>query len=72
MFGLRVGKNPRAVVTTTPRPIKLIRDLLTREIMNGQGDVAVTRGAQVFPSRFKSLAESAQIATMYDASAARP
>jgi 2-phosphosulfolactate phosphatase len=35
-------------------------------------DVAVTRGAQVFPSRFKSLAESAQIATMYDALLAVP
>jgi predicted phage terminase large subunit-like protein len=27
-FGLRVGKNPRAVITTTPRPIKLVRQLL--------------------------------------------
>ena len=35
-------------------------------------DVAVSRGAQVFPSRFKSLAESAQIATMYGALLAVP
>lgn len=35
-------------------------------------DVAVSRGAQIFPSRFKSLAESAQIATMYDALLAVP
>jgi phage terminase large subunit-like protein len=28
MFGLRLGEDPRVVVTTTPRPIKLIRDLL--------------------------------------------
>ena len=35
-------------------------------------DVAVSRGAQVFPSRFKSRAESAQIATMYDALLAVP
>jgi 2-phosphosulfolactate phosphatase len=35
-------------------------------------DVAVTRGAQIFPSRFKTLAESAQIATMYDALLAVP
>jgi predicted phage terminase large subunit-like protein len=41
MFGLRLGKNPRCVVTTTPRPIKLIKDLLARE---GK-DVAVTRGS---------------------------
>jgi phage terminase large subunit-like protein len=28
MFGLRLGSDPRAVVTTTPRPTKLIRSLL--------------------------------------------
>ncbi len=28
LFGLRQGTNPQAVVTTTPRPIKEIRDLL--------------------------------------------
>lgn len=27
MFGLRIGPSPRAVVTTTPRPTRLIRDL---------------------------------------------
>jgi predicted phage terminase large subunit-like protein len=40
MFGLRVGSRPRAIVTTTPRPIPLIRALLKRD---GQ-DVRVTRG----------------------------
>ena len=40
MFGLRVGTHPRACITTTPRPIKIIRDLVSRE---GK-DVAVTRG----------------------------
>ena len=29
-FGLRLGKQPRQVVTTTPKPIKLLRDLLKR------------------------------------------
>lgn len=28
MFGLRLGADPRAVVTTTPRPVGVIRDLL--------------------------------------------
>ena len=28
MFGMRLGADPRTVVTTTPRPAKLIRDLL--------------------------------------------
>jgi phage terminase large subunit-like protein len=41
MFGLRLGRTPRAVVTTTPRPVKIVRDLLARE---GQ-DVVVSRGS---------------------------
>lgn len=28
MFGLRLGENPQAILTGTPRPIKLIRDLV--------------------------------------------
>jgi phage terminase large subunit-like protein len=39
-FGLRLGQNPRTVVATTPRPTKLVRQLLARE---GAG-VIVTRG----------------------------
>lgn len=38
MFGLRLGPDPRVVVTTTPRPIRLIRGLLA------DPKVAVTRG----------------------------
>jgi predicted phage terminase large subunit-like protein len=40
-FGLRLGTRPRWLVTTTPKPIKLLKDLLAR---NGQ-DVVVTRGS---------------------------
>src|SRR6201982_3743965 len=40
-FGLRLGYHPRCLVATTPRPTKLIRELLARE---GR-DVAVTRGS---------------------------
>ena len=29
-FGLRLGRNPRCLVATTPRPTKLIRELLAR------------------------------------------
>src|SRR5580693_8520004 len=28
MFGLRLGPDPRVVVTTTPKPIKIIRELV--------------------------------------------
>jgi phage terminase large subunit-like protein len=40
LFGLRQGKHPRIAVATTPRPTRLIRELVARE---GQ-DVVVTRG----------------------------
>jgi phage terminase large subunit-like protein len=40
-FGLRLGQRPRVVVATTPRPTKLVRELLARE---GK-DVVVTRGS---------------------------
>ena len=40
-FGLRLGRHPRCVVATTPRPTKLIRELLACEGRN----VAVTRGS---------------------------
>jgi phage terminase large subunit-like protein len=38
MFGLRRGRYPRALATTTPRPTPLLRRLVARK------DVAVTRG----------------------------
>ncbi len=37
-LGLRLGAGPRAMATTTPRPVPLLRALLARD------DVAVTRG----------------------------
>jgi phage terminase large subunit-like protein len=40
-FGLRLGVHPRWLVTTTPRPVKVLRDLLARE---GR-DVVITRGS---------------------------
>ncbi len=38
-FGLRLGSSPRCVVTTTPKPIKLLRELTTRK------DVEITTGS---------------------------
>jgi phage terminase large subunit-like protein len=40
-FGMRIGDNPRQLVTTTPKPIPLVRALLDRE---GKG-VVVTKGS---------------------------
>jgi predicted phage terminase large subunit-like protein len=38
-FGLRLGAHPRWLVSTTPKPIRLLRELLARE------DVVTTRGS---------------------------
>ncbi|MDI9846554.1 terminase family protein [Rhodoblastus sp. 17X3] len=40
-FGLRLGERPRQVVTTTPKPLKIIKQLVAQD---GQ-DVRVTRGS---------------------------
>jgi len=42
-FGLRLGDRPRVVITTTPRPLKLIKELLARSL-GADADVKVTRG----------------------------
>jgi len=46
MLGLRMGDKPQAVVSTTPRPIKAIKELVKDERTeeNPNGRVAVTRG----------------------------
>jgi predicted phage terminase large subunit-like protein len=38
-FGLRLGERPRVVITTTPRPIRLLKDIIA------DPDTAITRGA---------------------------
>jgi phage terminase large subunit-like protein len=38
-FGLRLGRNPQQLVTTTPRPLKLLKQLIARD------DAVVTRGS---------------------------
>ena len=45
MFGLRLGDDPRAVITTTPRPTKLIRTLLADPtVVVSRGRTAENRG----------------------------
>jgi len=38
-LGLRIGRNPRCIITTTPKPVKVIRDLVLEE------DCFVTKGS---------------------------
>ena len=51
MFGLRLGENPQCVITTTPKPTKIIKELIERD------DVQVTSGS-TFENE-ENLAESA-------------
>jgi phage terminase large subunit-like protein len=50
---LRIGERPRVVATTTPKPIKLLRDWVTRT----DGSVHVTRGSTF--DNAKNLSETA-------------
>ena len=49
-FGLRLGDNPRQIVTTTPRPIPILKDMLARE------------GREVFVTRGRTADNSANLA----------
>ena len=60
MFGLRLGQDPRCIVTTTPRPIKLIRELLA------DPTVAVTRGRTADNTDHLAPAFLAQIVRRYE------
>ena len=50
---LRIGERPRVVVTTTPKPIKLLRDWVSRT----DGSVHITRGSTF--DNAKNLSETA-------------
>jgi phage terminase large subunit-like protein len=52
-FGLRLGTKPRTIVTTTPQPTKLIKELIKRE----DGSVRLVRGSTF--DNAKNLAPSA-------------
>src|SRR5438067_338846 len=59
MFGLRSGPDPRAVVTTTPRPTRLLREFLA------DPTVAVTRGTTWENSEHLAPAFLSQIVRKY-------
>ena len=60
MFGLRLGRDPRVVVTTTPRPTRLIKSLLADPI------VSVTRGTTYDNRRWLAPAFFSQIVGKYE------
>ena len=60
MFGLRLGADPRAIVTTTPRPTRFIRELLA------DPKVAVTHGRTVENAKNLAPAFLDQIVRRYE------
>lgn len=59
-FGLRLGDNPKQIVTTTPRPIKLIKDLILRD------DTYLTRGSTYENLENLAPAFRAQVVSRYE------
>jgi phage terminase large subunit-like protein len=59
-FGLRLGEHPRTVVTTTPKPVRLVRELVKRD------DVAVTRGSTFDNAANLSDAAIAELRLRYE------
>jgi phage terminase large subunit-like protein len=60
MLGLRLGDKPQAVITTTPRPSKLIKQLLDSP------DAVVTRGSTYQNARFLADKFLTRIAARFD------
>jgi len=60
MFGLRAGIDPRCVVTTTPRPIRLLRELLA------DPKLVVTRGTTHDNREYLAPAFFSQIVRQYE------
>lgn len=60
MLGLRLGDRPQAVVTTTPRPTRLIKRLLS------DPNAAVTRGSTFDNARFLAEAFVNRIAAQFE------
>lgn len=62
MFGLRLGVNPQCVVTTTPKPLGLIRDIIGRET------TIITRGSTFDNARNLAPAALAELRARYEGS----
>ena len=60
-FGLRLGQHPQTVVTTTPRPKPLVRNLVARE----DGTVIVTRGSTFDNAKNLAPAALAELQARY-------
>jgi phage terminase large subunit-like protein len=55
MFGLRLGSQPKVVVTTTPKPTKLVRDLDSRETVHVTHGSTFENAANLAPAALDEL-----------------
>lgn len=55
MFGLRLGRHPRGVVTTTPRPIPLVRQLLMEPTTVAVRGTTYDNAANLAPSFLEAI-----------------
>jgi phage terminase large subunit-like protein len=62
MPALRIGENPRVLITTTPRPIKLLRGLLARN----DGTVHIVRGSTWDNAKNLSRTALAELRARYE------
>lgn len=62
MPALRIGKNPRCLITTTPRSIEFLKDLLARK----DDSVAVTRGSTWENAKNLSATALAELRARYE------
>jgi len=54
-FGLRLGADPRQVITTTPRPVRLLRDLLSDANTVVSRATSYTNAANLAPQFFERI-----------------
>lgn len=55
MFGLRLGQDPRVVVSTTPRPVRIIRDLLADSTTRLSRGSSYDNRANLAPAFFEQI-----------------
>jgi len=62
---LRIGENPQVVITTTPRPTKLIKEFTNRQ-SQGDNQVVITRGSTFDNAANLSAAALAELRSQYE------
>jgi len=57
MFGLRLGDDPRVIVTTTPRPVPLVRSILAEKTTSATRGSTFDNAANLAPAILQKLRE---------------